>query len=87
MLTGEQLRRSEGKEEGSDSAEPSLEGPVGKTSGNRPLNNQSPGIVQRPSKTQDLIWASGPARATVSCNYAEAFEAKTSKRLCRYLIS
>ena len=30
------------KEEGSDSAEPSLEGPVGQTTGNRPLNNQSP---------------------------------------------
>lgn len=30
------------KLEGSDDAEPSLEGPVGKTTGNRPLNNQFP---------------------------------------------
>ena len=30
------------KKEGSDSAEPSLEGPVGQTTGNRPLNNQLP---------------------------------------------
>jgi len=30
------------KEEGSDYAEPSQEGPVGSTTGNRPLNNQFP---------------------------------------------
>ena len=30
------------KKEGPDSAEPSLEGPVGQTTGNRPLNNQLP---------------------------------------------
>ena len=34
-----------GKEEGSDLAEPSLEGPVGQTSGNRPLNNQFPAYL------------------------------------------
>ena len=36
------VERSEGKEEGSDCAEPSLEGPVGGLLGNRPLINQSP---------------------------------------------
>jgi hypothetical protein len=49
------------KEEGSDAAEPSLEGPVGQTTGNRPLNNQLPVILRLPSKTQDSwfwdLWA------------------------------
>lgn len=57
---------AEGKREGSDSAEPSLEGPVGKTTGNRPLNNQSPVNPSVPSKTQDLVWASSrPAYTNV----------------------
>jgi len=33
-------------------AEPSVEGPVGKITGNRPLNNQSPVNPTVPSKTQ-----------------------------------
>ncbi len=78
-------KKAQTKEEGSDYAEPSQEGPVGSTTGNRPLNNQFPVNPRLPSKTQDPdYWAwPDPARASLwgrdvgtsrSKYYAEARE-------------
>jgi hypothetical protein len=55
-----------GKEEGSDFAEPSLEGPVGQTTGNRPLNNQSPVNPAGLPKRRTLVLGLGQSPACAS---------------------